>query len=445
MRHDETEKDTRNATLRVRAATLEVVEGPNRGLRARVDAPTVIVGTGDTVDVFLSDTTVSRAHVHLTLLPNGLRVRDEGSRNGTWIGPLRVTDALVVGDVGLRLGSTVLAIHLDATTSDIALSPDPAFGPALGVSVAMRYVFALLERIAPTATTLLLEGESGVGKDMLARAVHERSARAAGPFVAVDCGSIPPNLIESELFGHVRGAFTGASDARVGLFEQADGGTLFLDEIGELPLEQQTRLLRVLETRELKPVGSNRARPIDVRVIAATNRRLDDQVRKGAFRDDLFFRLAIVRVRVPPLRDRPEDVLLLGTSFLREMTGDPRVELPQDLAGMLLVYPWPGNVRELRNAVQRYAVLGQQGLFESRGIQGNRGTDSAWFDGLEELSFHDARRMVLERFEHAYLPRVLEREGGVVSRAAAHAGVARQSFHRMMKRLGIAPEGHDAD
>jgi two-component system response regulator GlrR len=437
MRREETERDGRVRTLRVRAASLEIVDGPDRGLTVRLDAPDTVVGSGEGADVFLSDPTVSRRHVHLTLTTEGLRLRDADSRNGTWLGPVRMQQALIVTDVSVTLGSTVIAIKLDAQPSDIPLHPEPNFGSALGGSDAMRYMFARLDQAAGSEVTVLLEGESGTGKELLARAIHERSPRAAGPFLPVDCGAIPPHMIESELFGHVRGAFTGASKARTGLFEMANGGTIFLDEIGELPLEQQTRLLRVLETREIRPLGSNLAQRVDVRVVAATHRRLEDQVRSGAFRQDLFFRLAVVRARVPPLRDRLGDVLMLATAFLREITGKPHAELPPDLAGMLVVYHWPGNVRELRNVVQRYAVFGDQNLFTDSAVSGSQEAAAGWFDGLEDLTFLDARRLVLERFERIYLPRVLAREKGVVAYAAARAGVARQSFHRMMKRLGI--------
>ncbi|HEY8038965.1 MAG TPA: sigma 54-interacting transcriptional regulator, partial [Polyangiaceae bacterium] len=274
------------------------------------------------------------------------------------------------------------------------------------------------------------------GKEVLARAVHGHSARAAGPLVAVDCGAIPAGLVESELFGHERGAFTGATHARSGVFEQADGGTLFLDEIGELPIDLQPKLLRVLEMREVRPVGGRGARAVDVRIVAATNRRLAEATGAGEFRRDLFYRLAVARVVVPPLRDRREDILPLARSFLRASTADARAELPADLAAMLASYAWPGNVRELRNVIERWALLGvrdARALFDAAGLEPHAAPED-----LSRLSYHEARRRVLERFERAYLPKVLEDAGGVVARAAEHAQVARPSFYRMLERVQLA-------
>jgi transcriptional regulator with PAS, ATPase and Fis domain len=313
------------------------------------------------------------------------------------------------------------------------------FGAAIGVSPAMRHLFAVLERAAQSDVTVLLEGESGVGKEVLARAIHTRSQRAGGPFVTVDCGAIPSSLIESELFGHERGAFTGATHARSGVFEQADGGTIFLDEIGELPLDLQPKLLRAIEAREVRPVGANAARAVDVRIVAATNRRLAEAAASGEFRRDLFYRLAVARIVVPPLRERREDILPLARSFVRAATRDACAELPADFAALLGSYAWPGNVRELRNVVERWALLGVR---DARTLFDEAGKVTAGeLEDLSHLPYHEARRVVLERFERQYLPKVLSDAGGVVARAAAHAQVARPSFYRMLERLGEAADG----
>jgi transcriptional regulator with PAS, ATPase and Fis domain len=304
----------------------------------------------------------------------------------------------------------------------------------------MRHLFAVLEEAARTDISVLLEGESGVGKDVLAHAIHASSPRRNGPLVVVDCGTIPPSLIESELFGHARGAFTGASEDRRGLFEEAHGGTLFLDEVGELPLDMQPKLLRALETKEIRPVGARRSRLADVRIVSATNRRLAERSRRGEFREDLYYRLAVARVTVPPLRDRPEDVLPLATHFLRRTRDDASVEIPADLAAMLAEYSWPGNVRELRNVIERHAALGDTAvalLLDGRVAQSVE-------EDLSALPYHEARRIVLERFEAEYVPRVLERTKGVVARAAEHAQLARPSFYRLLERLRIAEERNDA-
>jgi transcriptional regulator with PAS, ATPase and Fis domain len=429
------------ATMRVHAATLEVLSGADAGRKARIEDPTFVVGSGDTADMRLGDGAVSREHLRLSLSPAGVHLRDTGSKNGTWIGGMRVADVTLTGDTTIEIGKTQIALHIESGPLDLPLSANAAFGEAIGVSAVMRHLFAVLERAARSEVTVLLEGESGVGKEVLARALHDASPRADGAFVAVDCGAIPAGLIESELFGHERGAFTGATNARRGVFEEAHGGTLFLDEIGELPLELQPKLLRVLETREVRAVGGRGTRAVDVRVIAATNRRLAEAANKNEFRRDLFYRLAVARVTIPPLRDRPEDIAPLARAFLRTATGDAAAELPPDLAAMLSSYAWPGNVRELRNVIERYALLGLRdrgGLFDgSQPVGGGADLD------LSHLPFHEARRQTLDRFERAYLPKVLERAGGVVSRAAEMAEVARPSFYRMMERLRVAGEGDD--
>jgi transcriptional regulator with PAS, ATPase and Fis domain len=419
-------------TFAVHAVDLEVQKGPDLGRRARVDRPTFIVGTGVSADLRLSDGTVSREHLRLFLDPLGLRIRDEGSKNGTWLSGLRLSDGLLTQGTTLELGNTTLKVHLESGPLDLPLSSEGHFGRALGVSASMRHLFAVLERAARSDVTVLLEGESGVGKEVLARSLHESSARAEGPFIAVDCGAIPANLMEAELFGHEKGAFTGADAARLGLFEQAQGGTLFLDEVGELPLEMQPKLLRVLETKEVRPLGGTAVRKLDCRVVAATNRRLHESSQKGEFRQDLYYRLAVARVTVPPLRDRPDDVLPLATELLRVAQRDRSAVLPTDLAALLLGYRWPGNVRELRNVVERFALLGVRdapALFDAQAQERGGAAD------LSTLPYHEARRVALERFERSYLPAVLTRAGGVVAKAAELAEVARPSFYRMLDRI----------
>ncbi|MCC7386139.1 MAG: sigma 54-dependent Fis family transcriptional regulator [Deltaproteobacteria bacterium] len=424
------------SSLRVHAVDLEIAAGPDLGRRARVDRPLFVIGSGEGADLRLNDGAVSREHLRLHLGPEGVRVRDEGSTNGTWIGGLRVADVLITSDTVIEVGTTSLALRIESGPLDLPLSTSARFGSAIGVSEAMRHLFALLERAAASDVTILLEGESGAGKEVLARAVHSSSPRKEGPFVPVDCGAIPPTLIEAELFGHERGAFTGAAEARKGYFEQAEGGTIFLDEIGELPLDLQPKLLRVLEQREVRPLGATGVRSVNVRVIAATNRRLAEAARKNEFRQDLFYRLAVARVVVPPLRDRPEDIIPLAREFLRTALRNPEAELPVDLAAMLHAYRWPGNVRELRNVIDRYAFLGMRdarGLFDGSAVEGE--ATATPFEDLARLPYHEARKRAIELFEHAYLPKVLEHAGGVVARAAELAEVARPSFYRMLERI----------
>jgi transcriptional regulator with PAS, ATPase and Fis domain len=420
-------------SLRVRAATVDVRDGVDRGRSVRVETPSFSIGSGTNVDMRLHDKTVSREHLRLAVAETGVRVRDHDSRNGTWLGASRIYDALFTGDVTLRIGETHLTLRIDTATSDLVISDREQFGEAFARSPAMRHAFSLLERVATSDVNVLLEGESGVGKDVLAHAIHAASARSGRPFVAVDCGAIPAGLVESELFGHVQGAFTGAHRGHLGATEQAHGGTLFFDEIGELPLDLQPKLLRFLETREVRPVGSGSARKVDIRIVAATNRRLAEAVENGTFRKDLFYRLSVARVIVPPLRDRPEDVGMLATIFLQRVTGDRQAQLPADLEALLGGYSWPGNVRELRNVIERYAALGvrdARGLFDAGTTHADGWTEST----LLTLDFHEARRRTLERFEKAYLNHALVRAGGVVTRAAELAKIARPSFYRMLNR-----------
>jgi len=433
-------------TIRLRGATLDVVGGPDRGLSVKMESPTLTIGKGPAVDVRLTDPGISRRHLELAATADGLLVRDLGSRNGTWLGGCRIHEATLIQDVTLSFGQTSMQLRLAEGALDLELSPRSEFGGALGTSVAMRHVFALLDKAAKSSVTVLLEAESGCGKEVLAYALHQESPRAEQPFVAVDCASLPENLIESELFGHERGAFTGAIASRAGAFERANGGTIFLDELGELPLDQQAKLLRVLEKREIRRVGGSKTIPIDVRIVAATNRRLAEAVRRREFREDLYYRISVIRVVVPPLRDRREDIPALAQHFLERIRGSG-AQVPADLAQVLLAHGWPGNVRELRNVVERWATFETarpEVLFgeaiHAPGSENKAGVLGGLGD-LSSLPYHEAKRRVLEAFDRAYFPSVLARTGGVVAKAAELAQVPRPSFHRMLSRARAAEAG----
>jgi DNA-binding NtrC family response regulator len=428
---DRTKADPRVGALRVHEATLERAATPVVRVRIEGTAP-VVVGSGESCDLRIADDeTVSRVHARFMLTEGGLLVVDEGSRNGTWIGQVRVQRATITQDTQIRVGNTALSLRIDEQAKDLPLSRRTRMGEAIGYSPEMRHLFSLLERIAGTDVTVLLEGESGVGKEVLTRALHSFSTRAKAPFVTVDCGAIPKDLIESELFGHERGSFTGATQARIGLFEQADGGTLFLDEIGELPLELQPKLLRALEAREIRAVGSNAVRLVDVRVIAATNRSLADEVR----------RLSVARVRVPPLRDRASDVDVLATAFYREVVKNDAASLPPDVLELLRSYRWPGNVRELRNVVSRYALLGFSGraLFDEQvpGAAHSAAAAPAGVPDWQGRPYHEARQQVLDRFEVEFTRDAIARAHGVMLRAAELSGMARSSFYRLVEKHGV--------
>jgi len=432
---DDTLDDSQRDVLRARAASLDVTAGPDAGLKARLDRPVLVVGSGPTADVRLTDDTVSRVHLRMSLGQDGVHVRDEGSKNGTWIGGVRIGSALLAADALLVLGTTSLAVRIDAETTAIALHPGGRFGESIGSSEAIRHVFATLARAAQSEEAVLVEGEPGVGKDALARAVHASSPRRDRALVSVDCGGFSAALLEDELFGHEPGAFEGTGEARAGAFELAHGGTLVLEEVSALSPELQSKLVHALETRTATRIGGSEARPFDARVVSTSQRPLGDLASIGLFRQDLYYRLAVARVHVPPLRDRPDDVLPIATHFLRDATHDARAELPSELAGMLVAYRWPGNVRELRNVVLRFATLGardRDALFGTGAFGQQRALPS--LDELARLPYHEARENVLARFEDAYIPAVLERAGGVVSKAAELAGVARPSFYRMVDR-----------
>ena len=419
------------------AVDLVVLDGLDRGARARVGTGGARVGTGASAHLRLRDPTVSRIHCEIRLRSSGVRVSDAGSTNGTWVDAMRVRDVDLSAGTRLRLGGTTVEVVFGQTALQVPISSRDHLGDLLGGSVEMRRIYAILERVAPTDATVLVQGETGTGKEVVARTVHALSGRRDRAFVAVDCGAIAGSLIESELFGHVRGAFSGAISDRQGLFEEADGGTLFLDEIGELPLALQAKLLRALETREVRRVGSNQTRRIDVRLIAATNRSLAQSVNDGAFREDLYYRLAVVDVHVPPLRSRREDVRLLAQHFYERLRGAPGA-LPPQLLSELLTRSWPGNVRELRNVIERSVSLQWQ---EGEAFAA-RPADAPLPPGVEALIPHDlplkeARQVYTDRFESLYLRALLQRTQGNVTRAAERAGVNRRHLQRMLARLGV--------
>jgi len=414
----------------------------------------VRIGSSPDADVPIVDPAISREHIAIRLGGGGWTLSDCGSTNGTFVGDIRLERATLFDDVLVRIGNSAIRLEPLAETVEQEISPRARFGRMLGASAAMREMFALLEKVAASDLTVLVEGETGTGKELAAEGLHEQSGRP-GAFVAVNCGAIPRELIESELFGHEKGAFTGAVRERLGAFAAADRGTLLLDEVGELPLDMQAKLLRALERREVKAVGSDRPRAIDVRVVAATNRSLAREVAGGAFRQDLYYRLAVVVVRVPPLRTRLEDLRLLVDHMQDELArrrvavGLPACpRLDETAIAMLLRYDFPGNVRELRNIVERWSVLGATTPPGDPAVGGvvnvPRETEpkappaaGAELSGLVALPYHEAKDAWIERFERAYAEEILRKSGGNVSRAARDAGIDRRHLQRLMTRFGI--------
>jgi DNA-binding NtrC family response regulator len=434
--------------LVIQEAELAVTAGPDRGRKAGLRQGTVVVGTDPCCDLVLSDPAVSRRQFEIQTTPDGFRLRDGGSTNGTFIDRLRVTEAVLPpGGARIQVGRTRMKFAPRDERRSFPLSRRRRFGALLGESPAMRLCFALLERAAETSSTVLLEGESGTGKEVAAESLHRLSPRTDGPFEVVDCGAIAPSLIESELFGHEKGAFTGATATARGALERADGGTLFLDEVGELALDLQPRLLRFLEKREIRRLGGRETREVDVRVVAATNRRLEDMVRDGRFREDLFFRLAVIRVQLPALRHRRDDVPVIALELARRLRPDvdPRAWLDPGTLEVFAGHDWPGNVRELRNVIERLAALPEIGARALLGVRDDvaaeerpgEGTADAG-ESLAELPYHEAKERVLGDFERRYVARLLELEQGVVARAAGRAGVPRQTLFRLIRKHGLS-------
>ena len=413
-----------------------VSKGPDAGVTRELASSTLRIGSASDNGLALTDNTVSRHHCAIEPVASGVRIRDEGSTNGVFMGGVRVFDALFNGAVQLRLGDSVLDIEpLSETVAREQLVNDRFHG-LIGRSSRMRELFADLARIAPTDISVLIEGETGSGKELVAESLHAASERAKGPFVVFDCSAVAANLVESELFGHERGAFTGAVASRPGVFEQAEGGTIFLDELGELPKDLQPKLLRVLERREVRRLGSQRTTPVNVRLVSATNRNLAVEVQRGNFREDLFFRTATAVVQLPPLRDRMEDLPLLVEHFLMR-SQRTLTDIPKAVWALFEAHRWPGNVRELSNAVQRFVVTPDRVLSSEAVAPAPPAAPSAANAGpVQPLRI--ARREATETFERAYLAQVLQRSQGNVTRAAAIAEVSRQMMQKLMRK-------HDAD
>jgi DNA-binding NtrC family response regulator len=414
----------------VRRARLKVVRGPDRGKQLELSAlEPVLLGSDPDADLVLTDDTVSQRHAEVRPTPNGYVIRDLNSTNGVFVGDVRVLEA-VLGDKSkrLQLGDSELEWKLYDDEVEHAQATRP-FGRLVGDSPAMRELSALLQQAATSDSTVLIEGESGTGKELVADGLHQASARSKEPLAIVDCASLAPSVVESELFGHERGAFTGADRTRVGALEEASGGTIFLDEIGDLPLELQVKLLRALDARQVRRLGSNQTRSIDVRVIAATHRRLDRCVQEGTFRADLYYRLAVIRVRVPALRHRREDILPLARHFLSHLRPDlePGRVLSDAVCAALTAYDWPGNVRELRNVIERLATVGE---LDTKVRAQSRPPDE----------YHQARQDAIDRFEKEYCQTLLAHAGGVVAHAADHAGISRQMLHRLLKKHDLRGE-----
>jgi len=420
---------------------LAVKGGAAEGLRRSFDTDRVRVGAGPGNDLVLSDPTVSSAHFEIAVSERGFLLRDLGSTNGTTLNGVRIVEAYLPSETEITAGEVGISFKAAKETVESPLSENESFGSAVGRSPLMREIFARVERVAKTDATVLISGETGCGKEVIAFAVYDSSMRKEKPFVVVDCGAIAPTLIESELFGHEKGSFTGAVARRVGAFERASGGTIFLDEVGELDLSLQPKLLRALERREIQRVGGDAPIQADVRIIAATNRDLRSMVAKGDFREDLYYRLAVVTLSIPPLRDRREDIELLVDCFLTQL-GKTHADLPEGALQRFMDQDWPGNVRELKNAVERSVVLGEIAAPDSI-TRDVRHQQAAVQDLDLQTPFKDQKARLISDFEVSYTKALLEAHKGNVSAAARQAGIDRMSLHKLINKYELANPRRD--
>jgi DNA-binding NtrC family response regulator len=418
---------------------LVAVSGPSAGRAFAVTRATATVGRHPTNDFVVDDPRVSGTHLELQRSGDRVRVRDVGSTNGTWLGTHRVVDVELTTGAELTIGDSLLRLDVDQAAAPAPAADRESFGQLVGRSAVMRELFATLERIASKELAVLVQGETGTGKEEVARAIHLASPRMNGPFVVIDATALPESLAESLLFGHEKGAFTGAHERRIGFFEAARSGTVFIDEVGELPAVLQAKFLRVLERREVIRVGGHTPLPIDVRVLSATNRDLRNAIDKGKFREDLYFRLAQVRVFVPPLRQRVEDLPLICAKLIARAGSDAMIDV--EALDHLSSMPWPGNVRELNNVLLRASALALDGVIRRQDVAGEgegfRGTPDERSALDLSGTFAQAKERAIERFERAYLSLLMKRCQGNLSAAARQADVARHHLRDVLKKRGL--------
>ena len=460
--------DGRPATITLRRCKL-VVAREGQVEERLFDKDVIHIGAMEDNDLVLQDETVSRNHCRIFVEGDQYLIQDLDSTNGTFVNRVRIREAFLRPDVVITLGKTEIRFQPFDERVRIIPAETDRYGEIIGRDRKMREIYAILEKIAPTDATVVIEGETGTGKDVVARTIHQFSKREGGPFMVFDCGAVPENLIESELFGHEKGSFTGAHQTRQGVFEMANGGTVFLDELGELQLDLQPKLLRVLEQREVKRIGGTRPIKVDVRIVAATNRNLEEEVRAGRFREDLFYRLTVVRLVLPPLRERREDVRLLARHFLenghfnKDRDGHRRVtQFAPGVLDRLAQSDWPGNVRELHNVIERAVSFAEGDTVELADLPEHiawprgapRELDSETdvsiplpdFRATElEGKFKDAKERWVASFERDYIAGLLRKNNGNISHAAREAEIDRKYFRKLMKKYGITAQDDELD
>jgi len=418
-----------------------VIKGPDRGEAVRLTGEPVSFGSGPQCSMVLTDKTVSRKHLEAQLTGDEVLMIDCGSTNGTFIQGSRFEKISIGFGAEVKLGRTVIKFLPDEEIVEPEPSQNTALGSIVGSDTKMRQMFTLLEDVAATNATVLIEGETGTGKELIAEEIHNHSRRANGPFVVFDCGAVPRELIESALFGHVKGSFTGAVQDRKGAFAEANGGTIFLDEIGELPIDMQPALLRALDKRAVRKVGANQYEKVDVRVVAATNRDLREEVAKKTFREDLYYRLAVIRVHLPPLRERGYDIQLLVEHFIKTFGGTRGLRITPEDMQRLKAYAWPGNVRELRNVIERACVLSKGDTLNLDDVLGGEGATQPALGIRTDLPFKEAKGQLVELFEREYIVDLMKRHKMNLSAAAREAQIDRKHLRELIRKYGLDPRG----
>ncbi|NIO04161.1 MAG: FHA domain-containing protein [Proteobacteria bacterium] len=428
-------KDEKSVPFYVLRGKLVVLSGPDKGKTLVLDQPELTIGSKDENHLILSDPTVSRKHAALTESAGVYVIRDLNSTNGTYLDGVLIREAVLEFGRTITLGETQIRFVPFQEKIEVYPSSKNAFGDVYGQSIQMRNIFGILEKVVPTDVTVILEGETGTGKELLARAIHTLSARSKGPFVVFDCGSIAENLVESELFGHEKGAFTGAIYSRQGVFEMAGGGTLFLDEIGELASDLQPKLLRVLETREVKRLGGSETRRVDFRLVAATHRNLALEVKEGRFREDLFYRLSVLRLRIAPLRERKEDIPLITQQLLRNLTVEYNTstvpEVAHETLEILNSYEWPGNIRELRNVLSRALAMGGKTVIRPADLLLSQDSES-YVEKMDSLIGKS-----LDEIERTAILQTLKAHQGNKTQTAKALGIAYSTLYEKIKKYGL--------
>ena len=446
--------DDLTQVIQVEICLLRVITGKKAGQVLNASKDVIRIGAHPKCDLMIDDDTVSRFHCEIRKESGHYILSDQESTNGTYVGNLRIREVYLHAGCEFKIGNTILNFSPQIEDIKVESSQRSIYGSLIGASEQMRSLYGMLDKIAPSDLSVVIQGETGTGKELVAQALHEQSRRNQKPLVVFDCSAVPEHLIESELFGHEKGSFSGAIRTHQGVFEQAEGGTLFLDELGELSIHLQPKLLRALESGVIRRVGGERSVRVDVRVVSATNRNLQDMVEEGTFRQDLYYRLAKVHIQLSPLRDRGEDVVLIAQHFIQRLNeknkGFRHIQgLHQSAQSALKSWRWPGNVRELRNVIERaYTFADHPHIYaedlshhiqqvQSKQTSEIIGFSTIDFDVPESFSLKEAKERIIASFEKEYLLQLLDKHRYNISAVSREAGIDRRHVYRLLKKYDL--------